>query len=139
MNKQSAIRYITHFVAFQNPSPKLMAEIYEAILECFEHGLTKKLYEICEKVKLLKTNDSTTFSFFGKNKWKYICSILLEVYGSRYVHGKHTIVIHELMGYLIGSVRESRVIDLSQTIICDQLEMINKVINLTDDEFAKLA
>lgn len=142
MNKQTVIRKITHFTAFQGSEidEKLLKEVQIALSDCYGNGTVEKLYQLAEKIKNLKL--SSKFTFVGINKWKYICAILLEIFGQEYRHGHYMSEITELIGYITKSVKRSRVMNIIDIInITDNNEkyvkLINSVINLSDDEFLK--
>jgi hypothetical protein len=137
-----SVRKLAHFVAFQGSEfdEDLFKEIQIAHAEYYGHGFVEKLYRVVDKIKDLKL--STNFTFTGINKWKYICSILLEIFGQEYKHGHRAGEINELLFYIIKNVKESRITDLYNSInITEQnrayVILIDTIMKMDDDEFAK--
>lgn len=143
MTKQLIIRKLTHFVAFQGPDvdPEFLDEIRDIYSKYYANGSSEQIYEIFLKIKDVKTNEK--FSFAGINKWKYICAILIEIYGSVYRHGYYASEINQLLYYMTRSVKTDRIMKLYESVVItdenrEYVRLIESIINLSDEEFVNL-
>ncbi len=121
----------------------------DALSELYGQGSVKKLYEVIEKIKIVLIQKiKSTFAFDKENRWKFICSIIMELVGCQYKTGSLVEPIYALSCYLAGTVDKidkSKVIDIYNSLRQflpigenQHIDLIEYTVSLTDEEFLRV-
>lgn len=144
------MRSSVSFLSFQGSDPdfELMKEVYHALQEFTESKKCEKINSVAWKIDY-EYNASRDFSFIKKDRLKFVCSILLNLFSSFYrsKNNKHGDVLLKLMKMMIEESIKEEIDEVMNELkmtyywndeMMEYYNVCSKTLNMTDEDFVKL-